>query len=376
MMGLRVTAFAVLGGLSLMAGAASAQESSLINTSSVVGQNYGFPTGTPDQNVGATGTTDFVLELAVFMKNHELLNLGAIEGETFFGVLVPARFRFEPSDRTTIEVGAVFGQNFGDNDLLDEISPIIRLVHQPREDMFVIGGTLVQTHWIHTGLFDDVWKFREISEQGLQWRVDNDGWKQDLWVNWRIREGSVNAEEFEIGNATQLRFFDDRVRADVQFHWTHAGGQISTSPRVENNFVAMFGGSIGFAEDIGSDWIEDLRVGAAGFYSTDDTKQTNQVTGNGFEVFATLDIAAPGNGLYRFDARYFSGEDFLPRRGDPLYTLDDYGQLGATGVWSVGDNVQLEVGAVAQFTDDQLNYTAQINLVWGTAFIANYLNPR
>lgn len=369
---------AVLAAMSLgfAAAPAVAQEASILSESTVIGQNFGYPTGTPGQDTGETGTTDFVAELAVFFKNHELLNLGDIEGETFFGVLAPVRFRHYASETVTVELGAVLGQNFGDEDSLDEINALIRVAFEPADNMHIIGGTLIPTHWTHDALYDDVQKFRDLTEQGLQWRVDRENWKQDTWINWRIREGEIDAEEFEVGNATQLRFFEDRFRLDGQLHWAHAGGQISLSPRVENNLAVMAGMSWGFAQDLDIDLIEDLRIGASAFYSSDDTKQTDQVNGDAWEVSAVMDLRPSEGTLVRIDASYFNGSDYLARRGDPLYTLEDYAQLGATGIWSLGENGRIEAGAVWQGTEDHSNYTAQVNLIWGTAFIADAIVRR
>ena len=123
-------------------------------------------------------------------------------------------------------------------------------------------------------------------------------------------------------------------------------------------------------------FVEDLRIGAAAFYSSDDTKQTDQVNGDAWEVSAVMDLRPSDGTLVRIDASYFNGSDYLARRGDPLYTLEDYAQLGATGIWSLGENGRIEAGAVWQGTEDHSNYTAQVNLIWGTAFIADALVRR
>lgn len=358
----------IASGLGLTPLAATAEDFSLIDNSTILGQNYGYADQTREGAETPEGEIDLVVETAVFFKNLELIDLGELDGETFFGAIVPVRARYAPSDSISIELGAVLGQNFGDDDSIDEIEPLIRIVAEPADDMFVIGGTLAQTHWIHDALFDDTNKFRDLTEQGLQFRVDRAGWKQDTWINWRIREGEIDAEEFEIGNASQLRFLDEMVHLDAQVLWTHAGGQISESRQVDDNFVVKLGGSVGVSQPGGMSWIDDLRLGAHAFGSSDSTKDTATETGDGFEVRSSVDLAPNEATTVRLHASYFEGSDFINRRGDPLYSFEDYAQLGASAVWSLAENLQIEAGGVAQQAGDELNWSAMISLSWGATF--------
>jgi hypothetical protein len=102
--------------------------------------------------------------------------------------------------------------------------------------------------------------------------------------------------------------------------------------------------------------------------------------GAGHEVFAAMDIHPKSNIFLRFHGSYFDGDEFLARRGDPLYGLDKYGQLGAAAVFSLPAGLRIETGIVGQYNndhdDDLTNYTFQINLTWGEAFIPSFLRPR
>lgn len=358
------------------AGLATAQEHSIIEDSTVIGENYGYTSGTPGQPEAPVGEFDVVLETAVFIKNLELIDLGALEGETFIGAIAPLRVRYRASERVTFEIGAVLAQNFGDEDSLEPIEPLIRIVAEPSDNMYVIAGTILPTHWSHQALFDDNNKFRDTTEQGFQFRVNNDIFKHDSWINWRVREGVFDAEEFEIGTASQLRLFEDALRLDLQGHWTHAGGQISLSPRVDNNFTLMAGGSYGTGQWYNFDIVEDARLGAHAFFSSDDTRFTDPEEGSGWEVDGEMILAPSETSKVRLHASYFGGSDYYSRRGDPLYNFDDYAQLGAAGLWRVGENVNLEVGGVAQQNDGTTNWTALINLTFGTAFTFDNIRAR
>jgi hypothetical protein len=79
--------------------------------------------------------------------------------------------------------------------------------------------------------------------------------------------------------------------------------------------------------------------------------------------------------LIRLHTSYFSGHDFLARRGDPLYSLDDYVQGGITTLLGIGPNLRVEAGFVVQDNEGKTNYTFQVYVSWGTAFDIGFLKP-
>lgn len=371
--GLTVTAILVSA---LTFSVARGDEFAITPDSTVIGQNYGYPSGTPNQGLPRPGQLDLVVETTVFAKNLELLGLDTIDGETFIGVLAPLRLRYRADDKLSIEMGALIGHNFGDDNQLDIAELIMRLVVEPFDDVFFIAGTLFPTHWIHDALHDDVQKLRTNTEQGFQLRVDRSLFKHDTWINWRIREGDIRPEEFEVGSSSQLRLFDDILRLDVQAMIDHAGGQISLSPVVETNVALLGGASIGIRNPFGLTYIEEARIGGAYFYSSDDPQDNPNQTGDGWEVRANLDLSPMAGSLIRFYTSYFSGYDFLAHRGDPLYSLDDYVQGGFTILFGIGPNLRVEAGFVVQDNEGEANYTFQVNMSWGTAFDLGFLKPR
>lgn len=353
-----------------------AQEHSIIGDSTVIGRNWGYPTGTPhprneENPLGRTrvDTLDVAVETAFFFKNLELTGFedsDGIDGETFFGFLAPVRLRYRAGERLTIEGGVVLGQNFGDEDSLDIVEPLVRLAYEPVEGVYIIAGTILPTHSIHDGLLDDVHVFRE-TEQGLQARVDWEHWKNDLWINWRVREDEFTAEEFEVGNATQVRF--DGLRGDAQLLWYHVGGQQNDDGRVENRIAGLLGGSVGLAGTKlvrPPTWLEDVRVGARYLASHDDTLADE--TGSGVEVFVHIDTRPHEQVMLRGFLSHFEGDDFSPARGDPLYSFDDYSQAGVTALFSLHEGLRAETTFVLQHNEEELNYTFAINLVWGRSF--------
>ena len=156
----------------------AADEFSIIRNSTVLGRNFGLPPVIEfDREVlvdGAyfrqlqTGDLSFIAELDFFAKNLELTGSANIDGETFFGFVAPLRLNFLASDQVQIELGGYFGRNYGDDDSLDISEPLARAIYEPLPSMYGIVGSLIQSHWIHDGLWDDVFTFRDTQQTGLQ----------------------------------------------------------------------------------------------------------------------------------------------------------------------------------------------------------------
>jgi len=356
---------------------ARAEEFSIVDQSTVVGRNTGYPTGTPLQGATPVGKTDLVVETAFFFKTLELFDVDHVLGETFTGSRIPIRLRYRPRPDLTVELGAMLGHDFGDDDRLNIAAPLVRLAYEPAADVFVLGGTLLPTHWIHDAILDDVQKFRTDVEHGFQLRTDRPWLKNDTWLNWRVREQGVRAEEFEIGLSNQLRLWHDVLWLDTQFMWAHAGGQISESDRVEQNLVYLGGISVGTAQPLGLAWLEQLRAGAWYCYSRDETNSSRLVEGYGRDYLLSADLRMLPHVLLRPFAGVFRGDDFIATRGDPLYFLDEYSQLGGNLLFSLaGGDLGVEAGFVKQWTDGVDNLSYQLCFVWGQAFSAGWLQPQ
>jgi hypothetical protein len=346
-----------------------AGEFPIITDSTVIGQNFGYTSGTPETGMTDTGNLDLVFETTVFSKNLELFDLHPYEGLTYFGTLTPLRFRYRPHDQVTVEAGVLLGYDFGDGNELEEIEPIIRMVYEPVEDAFFIAGTILRTHAMHDAIYDDAIAFRENTEQGLQFRADLENFKEDLWINWRRSETSRRSEKFDIGNVTQLRFGGFWI--DGQFLWRHTGGQRNTENMVEHNVSYLLGGSYGFHPGIdfpALNILEEVRLGASYIYerdTPDDESDLDKSTGSGYEARITFDIQPKKNINVHLFGSYFNGDHLIARAGDPLYSFDDYSQVGTNIYFTLPAGLRLEFGFAGQFVEDKFAHTGQIHISWG-----------
>ena len=349
-------------GLLLMAlwpGPARAEEYFAARDGLVLGRDMGAP------RFEAPGRLSLAAEGAFYFKTLELFNLEGILGETFTGYRAPVSLRYRPHPELGVELGVLLGHDFGDDDRLNAAAPILRLVYEPTPDVFIIGGTVVPTHWLHDALFDDTRKLRTDGEQGFQLRADRRAWKHDTWVNWRVREGAERAEEFEIGLSNQFRLARDLLRLDTQFLWTHAGGQMSTSGRIEQNLLYLAGFSVGRRQPLGGTLLEDARAGYAWLYSRDETDHSGLFKGYGRSYTAHADLRLNPIWRVRLFFEHFDGDRFTATLGDPLYSLEAYDQRGINLLFDVADDqLHIEVGFVSQGTSNQENLSYQLAMVW------------
>jgi len=357
----------------VFASSAVAQDQSLIDTSEILGETYGLVPKTQTLN---DGETDLVVDLDIFFKNLELINLGELEGRTFFGGIAPVRLRHALTENIRVELGVIAGQDFGEDDALSDVDPWARISYSTDNDVHVIAGTLVQTHWAHQALLDDTTRFQDLTEQGFQIRADREAFKHDSWINWRIKEGEIRAEEFEMGTTSQVRLFDDLVRLDGQMVWSHAGGQISQSRRVDNDVAASLGGSVGTSNVFGWDRVSTARVGANGFYSLQDRKLQDATDGSGWEIYSFADVDMGERIWMRFGAGYFDSQDFNTAVGDPLYNFDSYGYGRVNTIWKISDTAAIETGATIQRAGDRTNWSANVGLTVSSAFILKGVRRR
>lgn len=359
MAGTLKTNLAVMLGLLLAAGAASGEEYPALSGGTVFGRSFGAP------EFPATEELAVAAEAAVYFKTLELFNLDEILGETFAGYRAPVTLRYRPQGRLGLELGVLLGHDLGDDDRLNQVAPILRLVYEPSPDLFIIGGTVVPTHWLHDAMLDDTRKLRTDVEQGFQLRVDREAWKHDTWLNWRVREGRERAEEFEIGLANQFRLWRDALRLDTQFLWTHAGGQVSQSERLEQNLLYLVGFSVGTRHPLQLGWCEEVRAGYAWLYSRDETDLSPLFKGYGRSYTARVDLRLNSVWRWRLFGEVFAGDRFTATLGDPLYGLDAYDQIGTSLLFDLADDqLHIEVGFVSQGTGDENNLTYQLGMVW------------
>jgi hypothetical protein len=348
-----------------------AEAYSISDFSSVIGRNTGYPSGTTVHGMTKTGNLDLIVETTVYAKNLELVGVG-IDGETFIGSLTPLRLRYRPHDQLTMEAGALLGYDFGDGGDYDEVEPILRIVYQPSAHTYAVAGTIIRTHLIHDALYDDSSAFNENAEQGFQFRADYDNFKQDVWINWRIREEETVSERFDTATVTQLKIGDFLI--DAQLLLRHTGGQKNNEDKVEFNTAFLFGGSYGFLKGVPVPVLkvlEEVRIGTHFIGSSDGPDDQSGLPGsdgNGIEGTIVFRTKPSDDAKVHIFGSYFKGNDLIARAGDPIYAKDEYVQIGSSLVINLAGGLIFELGAVGQFIDGTFTHTEQMYFTWGKGF--------
>lgn len=358
-----------------------ALEDSSITESTVIGSNFDCPTGgTRGREPIPIHRPGVILETLVFIKNLEISQLSdkGIEGQTLIQSMVPVRGVYRAGARTTLEVGAILGHKFGDQNDVDMVAPLARIVHQPRPRIYLVAGTIFPTHPVHEAIYDDIqkfgandenMKFRDNVEQGFQLRVDRVHFQEDLWINWKTREEEDTQEEFEVASVSRFRFLDNALFLDWQMRAVHIGGQNNDLDLgVDENQTLLGGISYGVRHPFGIEMIEDLRIGGAYLASSDGTVQPENKTGDGVETEISAVFSFPSSVEMIVNLSHFAGDGFYSRGGDPLYTLDSYSQLGVTALFHQDEDLVIETGVVGQLTDDAFNVTFMVNFLWHHGF--------
>lgn len=348
-----------------------AGEFSISDYSSVIGRNTGYPAGTTVNGMTKTGNLDLILETTIYAKNLELVSVD-IDGETFIGSITPLRLRYRPHNQLTFEAGALLAYDFGGGSEFDEVEPILRLVYQPTENTYVVAGTIIRTHSIHDAIYNDTAAFNENAEQGFQFRADLDNFKQDFWINWRIREEDAVSERFDTASSTQIRIGDFLI--DAQLLLRHAGGQKNTEDSLEYNTAYLLGGSYGFLKGVSIPVLkvlEEVRIGAHFIGSSDDPGRQPGLSssdGNGIEGTIIVRTKPSKDANVNIFSSYFNGNDLIARAGDPIYAKDEYIQIGSNLVLNLPAGLIFELGVVGQFIDGTFTHTEQMYFSWGKGF--------
>ena len=121
---------------------------------------------------------------------------------------------------------------------------------------------------------------------------------------------------------------------------------------------------------------EEIRAGAHYFHVLDDGRDRNDSVGHGWEAIVSLDTQPWEHVGLRYHASYFDGDEFVALRGDPLYRLGDYAQLGGTVIAELPGALRMEGGVVFQYGQGVFNGSFLINLVWGQPYPIPVLKAR
>jgi hypothetical protein len=255
-----------------------------------------------------------------FFKNNEYFHPLA-EGYTLPGFILQPRVYYDLNKTFALEAGVHFSQFFG-RDGLYSVAPLFRATYSPTPKFSVLLGWLKGTtrHQLIEPLYQWEKMYTHPLEYGVQFLVNNDGFKLDTWINWEkyIEYNDPFQEELTFGTATKTLLFRKgnlQLWLPVQLTAKHIGGQVTFIDEPLKTFVNW---TTGF--NIRADRPQALikRVMLDFYYAgySDFSPQKKQAFKNGFGLYPVISA-----NIHDFSAAlgYWSGHQFISPLGEPLF---------------------------------------------------------
>ena len=185
-------------------------------------------------------------------------------GETLFGTWVRLSLSARLAPNVTFAVGAYGNERFGSESSFEEVRPLItlrvgsdrgRLVFGTLETVRRaegIGPDVTTPHGLLPPLQVETYSFTRPYENGLQWILDTETVKNDVWLNWQKLDTAEHREELEAGTAGRVRL-GGPLWAGLQLHIVHHGGQLHGAGLVSDSLVygpgLLFAPKFGFLDE-------------------------------------------------------------------------------------------------------------------------------
>jgi hypothetical protein len=333
------------------------------------------------ENEPAAGSTarllDLRLETTTFLLNLEKNGLedntftnGLGRDTTLIGNLLNAYVRKRLLASVDLDLGLFANMPFGHDTEISQIRPIIRLQYRPTDEITALFGTLAVPHReFHDAVYDNANRFVRPIEQGAQFTVNSQYYRQDLFINWEQAFGGSATNRYDVGYAGQLRW--GMFRFNGQTHWVHNGQALMKLDRSFNtadNVVTALGPELIFEP---SRYLPALawwnQLGIRMTYLTSFNAPLGggpSVRGHASELTVWLNLAG-----WRPSVSFWRGREFLSQQGDPEYAASNFPEFSLSKVIPLGDSASIEFGVQARrirafFTEDGIHYQNRDEFKW------------
>lgn len=297
-------------------------------------------------------------------------------GETTFGAWMRLSFSARLAENVAFTVGAYGNERFGSEHSFEEVRPVIslrvgsdrgRLVFGTLETVRRaegIGPDVTTPHGLLPPVQIETFSFTRPYENGLQWILDTDAVKNDLWLDWQKLNTPEHREELEAGTAGRVRL-DGPFWAGLQIHVVHHGGQLYDVGPVTDSFA--YGPGLLVAPRIA--FFDRASAEAYLLFSKDKRdRQDPQLTTSGHGVFVRLAAEKEG---WRGHLILWHASDFVKEEGDLNYlsrsedgtyyrATRNYAELGLAKSLRPAEGVELEPSFRLHRTDNDLEYSYRL----------------
>lgn len=309
----------------------------------------------------------FIVENETYVKNIERKDVPEVErsndGHTPIGDIVKPYFHYQINKRASVDAGALIHLPFGLEDKVLTVDPVLAFHYRLSPTWWYTFGTLDREHPILDALIDDIRAYDDPIEQGFQLQADNKLIRQDIWIDWAIREDPSTRENFTIGNYTQLKVGGFMV--DGQYLWYHFGGQRNAGPGVSNNVSYAFGAGFSlYPKQLSKSFhfIEELGFTVHYVGAKDDPEgllPEREEQGFLGKIFLkAFDI------YFHFLVWDGGSNNFVVPRGDPNYQFEEFQEIMVGKTWWLDDSVAVTINAQVQNTPNDIFHEYMVNVEW------------
>jgi hypothetical protein len=318
---------------------------------------------------------DLKIDTLVYGDNTEFFNPYRT-GETTLGAWTRLSFSARLAENVAFIVGVYGNERFGSEYSFEEVRPVISLRVGSERGRLVfgtletvrraegIGPDLTTPHGLLPPVQIEVFSFTRPYENGLQWILDTDRVKNDVWLNWQKLNTPDHREELEAGTAGRI-YLDGPFWAGLQVHVVHHGGQLYDVGPVTDSFA--YGPGLLVAPRFAL--FDRVSAEAYLLFSKDKRDRENpQLTTSGHGAFVRLAAEKEG---WRAHLILWRASNFVKEEGDPNYqsrsedgtfyrATRNYAELGLAKSLRVATGVALEPSFRLHRTDNDLEYSYRL----------------
>lgn len=254
-----------------------------------------------------------------FFKNNEYFNKIA-DGYTLFGHQFSPYFTYYPAKNFSVTSGVFFQQDFGNNKL-KEIAPILTLTYfnnDFRLNFGTIEGNL--NHNLIEPLYDFDALLTDPLENGVQFKWDKKGFKNDIWVDWKkmIYKGDTVQEEIWGGISLykeMIKVNNFYIGIPFQFTAFHHGGQINMTDKPISTLINAAIG-ITVEKKIAHSAVSSIKTENYIVFSQEDSKTPTFTFDEGQGYFFNFSTQIK---KFTFLTSYWHGNKYTSFTGGQLY---------------------------------------------------------
>ena len=287
----------------------------------------GFPLYTFAENhfeindVKNDSTLVFEFDNLNFFKNAEYFN-PIVDGYTDLGLYMSANVIYRLSNKLSLTGGINFLKFSGENSFA-EIQPVFSIKLRPSTKFSITMGTLDKTKLCKLSdplYFEDLhWK--DNVENGVQFSLNSNFLKGDLWVDWEnyINSSSTDQEQFTLGLSSSYTFLNRSSNLILElpfgFLFNHKGGQINKS---DEDLISMLNTTLG----VRLGWVFNsekhdkliIKYNFLGY--SDNSPKKNQLFSSGFGHLTGIEFTSGSVNIY---TDYWYGYHYISSKGNPVY---------------------------------------------------------